>query len=1258
MPEVLNKALVINVKENSIPSGIEGKWNDFPSMKMFTRDIKFDGVKIDPESINRVVSGMPSVFSRANLFKLAMEYDNGELSDSGGLMKFYGHLIDEWRGLIACICLEPNNISIKRIQLAYSDGNDITETRNPYEPKGAFGNLLFDRDILWSKQNLSDNDPGKRTPFIDVILYKNQVVGATSPETLLFTSISCRIENHTSPFIRGTKLTDPLKSDISPDQVRTLYGYIQHLEKGIPSFIDYYKNLEPKDLRPQADLLLKTLARWKNELIQLASEKRIDLENAGTTSLEKFLEPFSKVFNHSDDYYGVEGKISQQNDLGPDAISFNTEELLLPVESEITSFHFGNKAAQDKSFISSQPVHVLRAQVVNNPSLFHYFALPLSIKGLNVFGDTIDDLLTNSHSNTTSNITATYDPDLMKDNLEVSLRIVSQTGDQLPPIKRTYTVSKSIVLGEDILIWPDFISKQWGRYFMYSEIPHNQSTTSATPFLMDVEDIHNRSLTDKDGNPVLATSLPEEFKDISTTLHILSDNRVAGNKYQYEIYESSVPFKGLQFKSSGKNSGFVLIRYTNDQQDLKLPSNLIQRHNILQKADLGIDFGSTNTAIAYYSDKTSETGDILKFKNRRISLLGDDNKDNSVEVACENEIFFFQNNEINSNEIKSILTLHDQLRIPPLGPEATLDKVMSKAVVGGFANYERNLPINSATDNRYNLLYPNSGPVDVVYDMKWAKDPIEQSHKSAFISSILLQVYAELFMKEHVPVRLKWSLPSAMGNNIRNSYNDLWGEFKTVNPIIGNQHQVLDIGKIRLKDTLGDAWNLSVTPDPKPPGNPWPGVGGGQEPIWPNPGGGQTPPTPKKDIAVPTGSKEYKFKAIDPDACLTESTAVANYWASNAGVNKGDNFLTLSFDIGGSTSDISAIIESNSEFYLIKQHSIKFAAKLISSAIKHSKNFEQVLLTTCQRHNIFIQGLNVEPKKYSKDTAAYYFEQIVDRLNSAELEEFYTLLAAQCPELMSVNLYVTGLITYYAGQLAAKMIEEVRESNEPGLVQDNNWRPVLQVVFAGKGARIFDWFDSISKQDANQYYFDLLVAGFGGMENAGKLLADYPKFNSPESQAKDSEIKCEVAKGLAVRTQKLNVPSNNVATEIIGEDGYIFRNSNGQVVELSANSEITAEMIEKIGGQLQPAQGASCPRFMEFCQIFHKTATKFFNFNMTPNEFMEALSSMNMASYIRSLPEYRKAQEDGEFDFVSPIIILEGMKFYESNLIKAVSTQI
>ena len=119
-------------------------------------------------------------------------------------------------------------------------------------------------------------------------------------------------------------------------------------------------------------------------------------------------------------------------------------------------------------------------------------------------------------------------------------------------------------------------------------------------------------------------------------------------------------------------------------------------------------------------------------------------------------------------------------------------------------------------------------------------------------------------------------------------------------------------------------------------------------------------------------------------------------------------------------------------------------------------------------------------------------------------------------------------------------------------------------------------------------------------------------------------------------------------------------NGNGEETPLSAGIEITTQMMEQMGRQFMfSPKGDPCPRFKQFGQIFHGYATQFFGFRMTPQQFMQALENLNIDSYIRSMPEFRQAQKnksDGdEFDFVAPIIILEGMKFYEDHLIKNLS---
>ena len=79
-----------------------------------------------------------------------------------------------------------------------------------------------------------------------------------------------------------------------------------------------------------------------------------------------------------------------------------------------------------------------------------------------------------------------------------------------------------------------------------------------------------------------------------------------------------------------------------------------------------------------------------------------DEKDNDVQPAMEDEIFFFQNDEIHSNAIKSVLTLHDAKRMVK-GDQQLMESVAAMAVSGGFPCFEKNLPIVEATGDRYIL---------------------------------------------------------------------------------------------------------------------------------------------------------------------------------------------------------------------------------------------------------------------------------------------------------------------------------------------------------------------------------------------------------------------------------------------------------------------------------------------------------------------------------------------------------------------------
>ena len=390
---------------------------------------------------------------------------------------------------------------------------------------------------------------------------------------------------------------------------------------------------------------------------------------------------------------------------------------------------------------------------------------------------------------------------------------------------------------------------------------------------------------------------------------------------------------------------------------------------------------------------------------------------------------------------------------------------------------------------------------------------------------------------------------------------------------------------------------------------------------------------------------------------MTEACAVANYLTSltsgGFAVNS-QNTLTLCFDIGGSTTDISALtLLKDEKLTMIKQSSIRFAAQRVAQATKFSTNFHNVLLQTCDNFGLKIQGLNLMESKFSPDTAPYFFEQMVDRLSPEQLPFFYKRIAVSCRDLFCVNLYVTGLIMYYAGMIVKKLIKQVRNSKE--LNWDAPAKPHVNIVFAGKGSRIMEWLSYANGQNkAMEYYMNMFMGGMGGKQEAAQYLPGYPRVVFPQAGA--AGVKYEVSMGLTVKNTPLYRPQDEAPMEIIGESGFSL-SINGEKKAVNYDNSITPDMIRFIGTRFY-ANPVAGDKFIAFVKYFYMFAKENFNLQMAWPFVEKGLREMNISSYVQNLPEYHMAKQNkGGFDFVAPIIVLEGMKFYDEYLLKGINAQ-
>ena len=1283
MPDI--KALVINVKPRSQQQGAAGQWQDLTSsIQAFTRDIETPSIQ-DGVDVSAIVSGVPTVFARADLFNHALnEIQTIRKDASVGLNQYYVNLVDEWRGLIACIALNNTAIEIRRITLAYSDGKDMKTTENMYEPKGAFGNMLMNDRSLWTEQGKAKNDQVQ--PFLYLIKYNKQVVGATSPRSLFFTSVSYGIDKNAA-FVDPTthRFTDPLHSTISDEQLLNLFAYVDKLLPRIKQLEDYYKQtgLTYEGIKGE-------LGTWRNEILKLIRDRKLDENNASALPVQGFGLPFS-FLNYTEELYGYNGDITTEPDADGVAKAFKPEELLLPKDSKLLRVWLPREYEKGEKDIATLPIFLLRAHRTGSTD-YAFFAIPLSQKGLLVFGRNVSSLLgyTQAGVSINSHMDAEFDEDKSNLSVRLTISVTDENGDcKEKTIPIEYKINGIFKRNKDVVLWPNFISDKWNRYFLYSEMPHNARQEdcqySAIPFVGN-EKQDNEIITDYDGNIQYLADKGVALGDAK--LLVTSDNRTATRKYKYEIFESKHPFRGVRFTHiTGCDSGFVLIHYSSTlNANDSLPKDMLDVNRTLSDVTVGVDFGSTNTSVAYH-DGQMQYAEGIQFTGQRVSLFTDLGA-NANQAPAERNVLFFQNEDLYSNAIKSILAIHDDQRLPKNELDG-INTLRSEAVQGGFPCFCRHLPVDNVADDTMTLGFRGGqNIVQLIHNMKWSDREEDKAHKQAFLASLLLHIYAELFAKGFVPNVLRWSYPSAMGYNLVLQYNQIWQTLGHVSPVVDAMGNPVSLSVSTVPGLniemgvsgfgMNEDASSTVSNDGFGNDNPF-GAGDpfGGDPFGTmdafdssqeekisvsnsasafddrdNPFSSSSAKQVRKDQKSLVPHREpfkFEFKDIDTSKAMTEACAVANYLSYN--INS-TNELTFCFDVGGSTTDISVICKDNEASKMLKQNSIRFAAQRISAATKSMESkFEKALTNVCHRNNLKLLGFNDGPKLYSAATAPYYFEQVVDQLDTKQLTEFYQILSTECRPLFCVDMYVTGLITYYAGQLAIKLIKEARQSDELSMFKDN-WRPKVKIIFAGKGSRIFEWLYTINKNVAQKYYMEMFCMGMGGVETVTANLGGWPNIDIQTKQA--NEVKFEVSKGLA-KTIASPLQISDKVIEIVGENGFtLYNSSTGKEEELNFDDSMSSDFMESIGICFKSPETLDKNKmcFYNFAGIFYKYVKSLFGKDMVDlSKMMNGIMSMaNINTYIQNLPEMQKARRQDKFDYVAPIIILEGMKFYDEFL--------
>ena len=750
----------------------QGHWYIHDEIKPFIQGI--EAGDLDENQLSgTLISGVPTVWARPKLFWFAFDYKNDDANiQTSGLFGFYSNLVQEWKGLMAVIALFPDRISFSTPIVLDAEGNwnNIPS---------AFGRMLLDEKDLWIDQQKKSVNPEEK-PFIQLIKYNGQVIGGTSPFSIFFPGIEYSGLKNTGdiPWYTGGKFTDPLnyiRND--KDKVQKLYLFVKNLNA---NFDAYERNqeltIEGKTTICHPDLIgLKShLREWERSLKNLFN----DLQNNGTVAKYSTLcAPYSTLLVSNQKVYLLKtGDLTFTMPVDPTLIVAELKDLqnVLNDSKRIVGWY---ESSDYKQPLEKAAVYYLKVNDVkdkDNP--VKYFALPLSLEGLQMFGKNIGVLV--SHNNPKFDITGRINE---QDKLVVDLTVTIDN----QPYKlnsREYEIEWAMA-GRKVIVWPNFVSDKWDAYYLYSEFPSNLSGMKFIPFYKHCVDGKIISVERPDGigrkSFVVYSNSPDDMKR-DAHLDILElvkypVGQVTDEQYKYEVTKSNCPIAGLEIRienaGQSETAGYLMVK---NPGDLSMGENKISDFTttpIDATAVVGIDFGSNNTCVHY---TVSNNTFPIKFENRRLALVGTESVDGNI--AERDELLFFSNEPTENGQVKSWLHEHDTRYIG-----ANKDK----EIAGGVAVNEKNIVVKEMTRE---IITTQAGILH--YNMKWLSDTSGIAKKTAYLKAIWLSVCADLYAKQLAPKEIRWSFPSSMSPSDLGQYRNIYtAQLPNITPVLGDNKQ-------------------------------------------------------------------------------------------------------------------------------------------------------------------------------------------------------------------------------------------------------------------------------------------------------------------------------------------------------------------------------------------------------------------------------------------------------------------------------------
>ena len=714
-----------------------------------------------------MISGIPSPWARVLMTRKALAQNPADLGDSV-LDMCYKMFRSEWRGLVAAYALRPDSFEFSApIPLL---GNTLAENFGEMSVLNMYGEMLFEETPLWTlksekvtRENLRSNPPCLQILYYKIKNdggFKKIAVGATSPYSLLFSSINYRLPESQEtdiPWLVAGKFVDP--TDLSLDKFKVedaqrLHSFIHNMASRMHSggegavrnpsacYMDYFMNFfqsgcVTEDYNIGMDFMVRAVAEWNAELTRwkMELEKRIAREGrAVNTSIPVAVAmpagPLAMLMNNERTFWYESYKLYSDAKDGP---SIKSSEIFMDSEY-IAAWRKSDDALRDHSKLAVYYLHATHSKT----GAQYWLPLPFTKKATEFFAHDIAGIMLGKGA---VKLTAQVGED---GKVEIDFKAqLDDSVDYMSICKKTYQMEVIPETDGKVFVWPDFKSPQWKKYFYYSEFPTNVTGVRMIPRFEGVDE--------------------SQLADMRIVTYPV--NKVGSAMHKYEILASATPLSAVEIRlhKGGQDitAGTLVLKQDKKKDEFETGGKMVEGTQYLKDfgvqdlaaATLGIDFGSTNTCAYYKAESSSQTKPI-PFTNRRLAVVGFDNPKRSL--AQKDELLFISNEETSSpnGQVKSWLHEHDSLYVTTDGIR---NHAKPHALVRGVPVNESNIAIESMNETE---MMTNAGKL--YYNMKWLSGPEDIKNKTSYMQMLWFHICADMMAVGLYPKIMNWSFPTSM----------------------------------------------------------------------------------------------------------------------------------------------------------------------------------------------------------------------------------------------------------------------------------------------------------------------------------------------------------------------------------------------------------------------------------------------------------------------------------------------------------------